>query len=540
MRQTVLFPMLRKELVERAARPRTYVVRCAYAFLFFAAFLYTYDSLVGAPQGTPESRVGLALGALGRGSEIFLSALVIQGVGIFLFLPAMMCGLITEEKERGTLPLLLLTPMGIPEAVLQKYFGGLIPMATLLLLTLPAGGFAYLMGGLSFEMVLIGVCALLMTACLVGAVALACSSYARTTIGAFIATYLVLVVLALLGPEHLFPSTRVVTAFDVFILFVVTSGAATCGALLVACHFFQSRSQVTSKAYLQRLFQALDRKFQRLNRHLGGIELVRDHRSLPEWSPILWREKHRRQLGKFRYQIRYFVAVESIVVLVAIIDVDAMETASFIAWGLGALLLTAQASNLLVSERLSQTLDVLLTTPLSGARMVQEKVQSLLPLAVVIAAPILTLAVIQSSAGWLTDTGFIRQALFLCHEILHVILFFPLFVAVGLAVGLGARSRLAAMMKSIGLIVGWSALPWLGFWVERPMETSSVWAGAALGEWWCYLGPSWMIMVHHHHPSIHMSRFLAYALAVGIYALVTILIFRGSFAQADQKLGRPA
>jgi formate-dependent nitrite reductase membrane component NrfD len=99
--------MLRKELVERAARKRTYVMRIVYAVAFFGMFLFTYRNLFAFSFYGDDAMQGLR--ALGRGDEIYRSVLVIQIFGILLFLPAMMCGLITDEKERGTLPLLLLT-----------------------------------------------------------------------------------------------------------------------------------------------------------------------------------------------------------------------------------------------------------------------------------------------------------------------------------------------------------------------------------------------------------------------------------------------
>ena len=44
--QTALFPMLRKELVERAARRRTYVVRVLYAVGFLITFTLAYQQVI--------------------------------------------------------------------------------------------------------------------------------------------------------------------------------------------------------------------------------------------------------------------------------------------------------------------------------------------------------------------------------------------------------------------------------------------------------------------------------------------------------------
>ena len=268
--QTVWFPMLRKELVERAARKRTYVVRIVYAVAFFGMFLFTYRNLFAFSFYGDDAMQGLR--ALGRGDEIYRSVLVIQIFGILLFLPAMMCGLITDEKERGTLPLLLLTEIKAREAVLQKYLGGLIPMVTLLMLTLPVGGFAYLLGGLTMSVVLHGALALLVFAATVAAVGLACSSYARTTVGAFMGTYMVLGALYFLPSKPLFPLNlrALITAPAEFEEFAMANGIVTVLALIVGCLAYQRRASVAPKHYMRRLFRALDRRFKWVNERLGG------------------------------------------------------------------------------------------------------------------------------------------------------------------------------------------------------------------------------------------------------------------------------
>src|SRR6185437_13152816 len=88
----------------------------------------------------------------GRGFAPFNFLVSAQMAAIFLFLPPMMAAAIAQEKERDTLGLLFLTDLTPWELILQKYVGRLIPMLTLLFLSLPLLAVAYSLGGVSFAM----------------------------------------------------------------------------------------------------------------------------------------------------------------------------------------------------------------------------------------------------------------------------------------------------------------------------------------------------------------------------------------------------
>src|SRR5262249_18950981 len=105
-------PLLAKELIEQAARRRTYVIRLVYACtLFLAATLYFFDIIRNASINP--------LSVLGRGKEIFERIVHVQFAGIYLLMPAITSGVLTIEKERATLPLLLLTRLGPWTIVLE-------------------------------------------------------------------------------------------------------------------------------------------------------------------------------------------------------------------------------------------------------------------------------------------------------------------------------------------------------------------------------------------------------------------------------------
>src|SRR5262245_47998747 len=133
------WPLLGKELLEQAARKQMYIVRVLYALLLFGAFcVYYLRNLADGP-----------VLVLGRGLGPFTFLVQAQLFAIYLFLPPLMAGALAQEKERETLGLLFLTDLTPWELILQKYFGRLIPMLTLLFLSLPLLAIAYSLGGVS-------------------------------------------------------------------------------------------------------------------------------------------------------------------------------------------------------------------------------------------------------------------------------------------------------------------------------------------------------------------------------------------------------
>src|SRR4030095_8979228 len=142
LRSLFSLPLLTKELTERAARPRTYWLRIGAALLLYGGFWFNNDETL--KRGALDTS-----SVLGAGEEMFLVTVAFLFICIAAFVPAMLCGVITHEKERDSLVLLLLTRMKPWQIVLQKYLGGLVPALTLLLLAMPLVAVAYAYGGVS-------------------------------------------------------------------------------------------------------------------------------------------------------------------------------------------------------------------------------------------------------------------------------------------------------------------------------------------------------------------------------------------------------
>ena len=487
-------PLLVKELLEQAARPRTYWTRVAYGALLYL--------VVVVPEANLFRNVRNVGNHLGEGRELFTTLVVYQFLGIFLFLPALMCGRITQEKERDSLVLLLLTNLSPAQIVLQKYFAGLVPMLTFLLLGLPLAAVAYAFGGFPpGELVLAAV--LLLLACLqVGALALWCSALFRTTVGAFIGTYAIGVAFYF-GPalmvtivEWFDPNVTGIEKSVVFmhippfvfeflgnqrgqggedLRFFTAILATTTTFLALATHHLPRNAFAPPKRYVKRFFGLLDRAAQRANRFVGNIVLARRTHALPDDEPVLWRERRSRSMSLPAHLVRLWLLLQIPVTLFALPAVmlgdihnykhEPLSALAACIGTLGVLVLAVVASNTFVSERVSQTLEVLLTTPLAAREIVREKARALRGLTLVFAVPLLTTFACEAWLKWHVirrdpyghDGG--PAWVYAVCAALAVVVYLPLVSWLALWIGLASRTRLRAIVLALLTIVTWCALP---------------------------------------------------------------------------------
>lgn len=554
-------PLLAKELVEQSARKRTYVIRTAYAvLLFMAAGLMFYETLKRFTGANPFA-------VLGQGREMFEILIGLQFAGVYLFMPAITCGVLTQEKERDSLALLFLTRLGPWTILFEKLLSRLVPMFTFLLLSLPLLVFAYSLGGISATRLWGGVWTLAVITFQVGCLALACSAYFRTTVSAFVGTYLIglvmlfgfpltYVVLSLIirgdvpppnvatvlinavGGEYSLPGSALkavgeyvgiheyngeMVLFALFgpvVFFSVEQrwmpmGMPTGGGsfgpylvrtipmlmsagvwLLVARVFVVRRAFVGAKNPLLKLFRKLDRLFHRFNQNkiTKGIVLIREEDSLPETDPVAWRETSKRALGMKRYLIRLFLALELPVVLVCLListagsgEAEAGAVVMFLLWGISVLIVSVKSASLIAGERTHQTLDVLISTPMSAREIVQQKFQGVKRLLWLLAIPFVTLILFELS--WRTavattwfDSGRIKPngyggfqfeafnppLLHLVCAILSVAVYLPTIAWLSFWIGLWTRSQARAIIGALAVIVGWCVLPFL--FILLPVE----------------------------------------------------------------------
>ena len=499
--QLFSFPLLAKELTEAAARRRTYVMRVIYGVLLFLMIAVWMPRAVWSEDDYSMQ--------MGLGSDIFKNILWLQFIGLVLFLPALMCGTITHEKERDSLVLLLLTELRPWSIVLQKYIGALVPVLSFLLLAMPCMAIAYAFGGVSLADILWSSVALLLTALQIGALSLMLSVWCRTTVGAFIATYFwtlalyvgpellfellpraggaggidgrtpyILLPAAIVGDAHVGSSYGSFTIDTEYLTHKICAIALSIMVFLTVGRFFLvRRAFLPASSIFLRLFRILDRSMKWANRFVGNFVLIRDSVNLPEDEPVAWREITRRALGKTVYLFRILMAVEIPVILIcwaaAFTSVqrercNGLSVLAAVVGAFGVLALGAQAANTIVSERIQQTLEVLLTTPLGAAEIVKQKAKALRRVMLILAIPLVT---IFGTKCWI-EHGFSTEwgdgLLLNDHAIMYggccalaLSIFLPLACWLALWIGLKVRTRFKAIVAALAVIVAWCALPFV-------------------------------------------------------------------------------
>jgi ABC-type transport system involved in multi-copper enzyme maturation permease subunit len=367
-RRNLSLPLLQKELQEQSARARTYVLRVVFAVLLILSVgLSNIEALnvLGQTIAAPGAN-------LGYGRPLFHSTIWILFIGVYLFLPAMVCGVLTVEKERNTLGLLLITKLGPWTIIIEKFASRVLPMFTFLFISLPMLAFMYSLGGLEPITLFLGLWFLFLSVLQVASLAVLASSFFSGTVGSFLGTYFLIALLSFGPPllEHVvfndslqelgelfgraflvqffgdngnlemiggqiftipcFPP--VILQFNLLVSgndFVMRGGSPLgrpylfgifCGlptlisagvSLALARFFLVRRAFIASSNPLLNIFKWLDTLFGWANqRFTSGIILVKESTSVPDLDPVAWRETAKRSLGQFRYLVRVFVALE--------------------------------------------------------------------------------------------------------------------------------------------------------------------------------------------------------------------------------------
>ncbi|MBA3313719.1 MAG: ABC transporter permease [Planctomycetota bacterium] len=504
-------PLFVKDLTEAASRRRTYVLRGVYAgILFLLALIFARDVLFPAGDG---------FAVLGRGGKVYMTVMLIQFGGVYLFLPAFTAAAITAEKERNTLGLLFLTKLSPTKIVIEKYLGRVFPMLSLALLSLPLLGVAYTLGGLDAPLLVEGFVRLVATILMIGAIGIACSAWCRTTAGAFLLTY---AILALLFPGPIFlvislglqPNSHIIevlgTIGSTLRLMPIDEPTAIIGiffgplpmimwmdqlergmvgataflakpawlavwqtapllamafaSLVVARLSIVRRAEAKSNRYLARSFARLDQSFRELNtKYAKGIEIVKTGGALPDDAPVAWRETTKTTLGSFRYLVRVLLLVEVPVLLIGATSassfdnsgIDSLGMIGGLLWLGGGLLAAVKGAGLFTAERSRQSLDVLLTTPMTTRAILRQKLAGVWRLITVCAVPVATTMLLlaylrYSVVGSFLDLG----VLYFITATVVLLTHFALAAYLSTYIGLRLSTQSKAMLASVAVLVG--------------------------------------------------------------------------------------
>ncbi|MEZ6126561.1 MAG: ABC transporter permease subunit [Planctomycetaceae bacterium] len=250
----------------------------------------------------------------------------------------------------------------------------------------------------------------------------------------------------------------------------------TFGCLLTARLVLIPRAFLTPTSVLIRVFQKIDIFFKRINdRTTGGIELISDRDELPTDDPVVWREQNKKSLGKFRYLIRVLVVLEFPTLFICAFAATESSQSAFdglyflqaVVWVLAILVVAVKGATLFSSERAQQTLEPLLSTPMSTLEILNQKIRGMRRLMVVMAIPVLTVSLTQvllrinfSFSGLLSST-LMAGLIYLAMSVFVVWLLFTEMTWVVVGIGLKIHSQMKAILAAIAVLVIWAGLPML-------------------------------------------------------------------------------
>jgi ABC-type transport system involved in multi-copper enzyme maturation permease subunit len=481
-------PLLARELSEQAVRRRTYVLRVVYACLLFGMFWVLYAAM--------GSRLGM-IGVLGTGRQLFDATVSLQFLGIYLFMPAIVCGTITQEKERSTLELLLLTKLDSGTIVVEKLLSRLIAMLSLLLLSMPLLAFAYMLGGISSKDLPLAAWVAFLAVLQTGSLALLCSAWFRTTFGAFVAVYLTLIVGFSIRLASM-PGNPFATSWPWMAMFLpavyeqlrseslstilglslpMFLATVLCVALAARC--LRRRAMLPGGSPLLRLFHWLDRVVKVLNdRYCRGRIIFYEDNTLPDSDPVAWRETQKTPLGAPRFLIRVLLGLELPVAAWCVLALplafsghrDPMAFALVSVWAIAVLLVAVKGASLVSAERSHQTLDVLLATPIGSQDLLLQKFRGIDRLIWVLRVPLLTIFLCEVFA--FTGTNRMREGVLLQLVMLGADL--PMLAWLACWISLRCRSQVQSILATLGVLCGWCTLACLfDGWFANPAQAGA-------------------------------------------------------------------
>jgi ABC-type transport system involved in multi-copper enzyme maturation permease subunit len=523
------YPLVAKELTELASRKRLYVLRSLWAGVLGLVFMLT---------AFLEMR-GQDL--MGQGGRLLDAVFQVQAWAVVVVMPAACAGTLAQERENGSLPLLLLTPLGIWRILLEKWLSRVVVGASFLMIGMPFMAIAYVYGGFGAERLAIDTVLLVVFCMQVAALGLMVSAWSRSTTAAFIAAYLALPLVYFALPAALawalrtycdwvpdydlvaiccpascrefLPGGQVYTNMSMysssfpspagtwFTMSTVTRGmvdpwpmvvAGVTGIvapLLLARLTVMRRAAASGPTMLRRVFHAFDRWSERGDARLG----VKHKKSLPGDKPLAWRARRGRALTGVRYQVRLLL-VGSVAVLLLVLVFHGTQLV--VQTGLMALLclvLLVQGAGLFAGERSDGTLDVLLTTPMSAKELLTQKLVGLRRIA---------------AAFWILmllglGVEYLLQDLTLdwIPAAVDAVMLPALAMWIGIAVGLRVRQRHRAAVLALAVVLAWSLG---GALVLGLLQASSQVGGMAQGPrwWWPMCSPvihPTMVLVYSDH-----------------------------------------
>ncbi len=476
-------PIVLRELLAQARRPRTYVFQTVFLAALVVALLPAWPALGAAGSGAR---------AADRGRMIFEWGAYMQVILLALLAPALTANAVTDEKRTNTLDLLLLTGTGAFAIAWGKFLSRLFNLCYLLFLTTPLLFALLTLGGVDPTWILAVLVVLVAFATFATGLGVLLSTVLPRATGVLLLGYTLLAGLLaapaiaqalhgggldprgpLVSPLHdliyLFHPTWFVAAeprptrWWIAPLWLSAAGvamAAVAGLVLPVALEVERLAGRAIDAFDRATYLALAPRV--LLRKLTGQAKAEDapaqHRPIGALNPIYWKETNVDTIGRFRTWwrvnlITLLVLTGSWAVFSARLgEIRFHQVSISVITALLVLLSTVIAATTVSREREDGTLDLLATTPLECSTYVPGKVRGIARnMGFFLALPFLHVAV------W-AGAGVVHPA-----TLVYLALGIPVAVAAsivqGILVSLLFPTTLRAIVAAIVVVALEAALP---------------------------------------------------------------------------------
>jgi len=175
-------PIVTKEVRSRMRTWRAPVVMAAFLTVLAAVGYAAYRATAPLVNGTSNrGQVGVAVFAALSATVMVLVALIV---------PGLVGGAVSGERERQTLDLLLVTPVGPARIIAGKLASALLFVLLLVVAALPLFSVVFILGGVDLGSVIAVVVVTLVTALTLGGLSMFCSVVLRRTTSATVSSYI--------------------------------------------------------------------------------------------------------------------------------------------------------------------------------------------------------------------------------------------------------------------------------------------------------------------------------------------------------------
>jgi len=385
-------PIFDKELRISSRRRMSYIIRSAYCLSlgFYVVITWAFAVRMGAAS---SSLIASRLSEVGKqtaGAIIIFQFFATQLLAV-LFLSTS----VGDEIRKGTLSVLMTTPIGSLQIILGKLLSGLFQLILLLGISLPLLAIVRVFGGVPWDQIVAGLCITLTAAILAGSLTILLSvlcRHAYTVVLTAVVTYLLAfgaipALLHLLGQGKLISRATiggVTFLINPFVALYSTigrgPGARTAlPAWPLHCAIMLALAAglvIVAVAMLRRATLAL--AFKR-SRKSGRRRFIA---SKPiTGSPVMWREMRRGMLGSARGERALFFVLIGAALLIGAAIVIGGITAYFLITALSLAIMlrvAVLAAGAIAGEKEARTLPILLTTTLDDKRIVRDKALAVL------------------------------------------------------------------------------------------------------------------------------------------------------------------